>query len=79
MIIANSALRASLAIIISYPTRARGIIVKYVTSCLNYDSRNNGRLLTSPATSGVAPIILFSASTSALGPPISDVPVSAIA
>ena len=28
MIIANSALRASLAIIISYPTRAHGIIVK---------------------------------------------------
>ena len=29
MIIANSALRASLAIIISYPTRDRGIIVNY--------------------------------------------------
>ena len=31
MIIANSALRPSLAIIISYPTRARGIIVNYTT------------------------------------------------
>ena len=30
MIIANSALRASLAIYISYPMRPRGIIVKYV-------------------------------------------------
>ena len=62
-----------------YPTRARGILVKYIATRLNYDSRNNGRLLTSPATTGVAPIILFSVSTSALGPPISDVPVSAIA
>ena len=43
MIIANSALRASLAIyhlisnarfIISYPTLARGIIVKYIYVCI---------------------------------------------
>ena len=43
MIIANSALRASLAIFISYPTRPRGIIVKYPTQphslMANYQTR----------------------------------------
>ena len=34
MIIANSAQRASLAITISYPTRRRGIIVKYLAEIL---------------------------------------------
>ena len=34
MIIANSALRASLVTIISYPTRPRGIIVKYIENGL---------------------------------------------
>ena len=34
MIIANSALRASLATTISYPTRRRGIIVKYLAKIL---------------------------------------------
>ena len=41
LVIANSALRASLAIYISYPTRAHGIIVKYhakteLNNCLLY-------------------------------------------
>ena len=35
MIIANSALRALLALIISYPTSASGIIVKYQITSLN--------------------------------------------
>ena len=34
MIIANSALRASLATIISYPTRTRGIIVNYFSDVI---------------------------------------------
>ena len=34
MIIANSTLRASLPIFISYPTRTRGIIVKYTCTLI---------------------------------------------
>ena len=39
LVIANSAVRASLAITVSYPTRAHGIIVKYMSGFIKKDAK----------------------------------------